>query len=75
VFECVFYQQNKGETVNTLNLLQPLAIPSKYCEEVSIYLITDLPKYEGNIVIVVVVDRMMKYAHFFLFHIILKKVQ
>jgi hypothetical protein len=65
LFECVVYQQNKGETIKTLNLLQPLAIPSQHCEEVSMDLITNLPKSEGNIVIIVVVDRKTKYSHFF----------
>ena len=27
--------------------------------------ITGLPKFEGNIVIMVIVDRLTKYAHFF----------
>jgi hypothetical protein len=64
VSECVVCQQNKGETIKT-GLLQPLAIPSQHWEEVSMDFITGLPKYEGNTVIMVVVDRLTKYAHFF----------
>jgi hypothetical protein len=36
------------------------------------YFITCLPKYEGNTFIMVVVDRMNKYAHFFLSLILFK---
>jgi hypothetical protein len=56
VVECVVFQQNKGETIKTLGLLQPLAIPSQHWEEVSMDFITGLPKFEGNNVIMVVVD-------------------
>jgi hypothetical protein len=65
VFECVVFQQNKGETIKTPGLLQPLAIPSQCWEEVSMDFITGLPKSEGKTVIMVVVDRLTKYAHFF----------
>jgi hypothetical protein len=65
VAKCVVCQQNKGETIKTLGLLQPLAIPSQHWEEVSMDFITGLPKSEGKSVIMVVVDRMKKYAHFF----------
>jgi hypothetical protein len=34
VIECVVFQQNKEETIKTLGLLQPLAIPSKHWGEV-----------------------------------------
>jgi hypothetical protein len=59
------FQQNKGETIKTPGLLQPLAIPSQHWEEVSMDFITGLPKSEGKTVIMVVVDRLTKYAHFF----------
>jgi hypothetical protein len=65
VVECVVYQQNKGETIKTPGLLQPLAIPSQHWEEVSMDFIIGLPKSEGNNVIMVVVDQLTKYAHFF----------
>jgi hypothetical protein len=45
-------------------LLQPLTIPSQCWEEVSMDFIAGLPKSEGNIGIMVVVDRLTKYAHF-----------
>lgn len=62
--ECLVYQQNKVDTIKTLGLLQPLAIPSQCWEEVSMYFITGLPNSEGKSVIMVVVDILTKYAHF-----------
>jgi hypothetical protein len=64
VAECVVFQQNKVETIKTPGLLQPLSIPSQRWEEVSMDFITGLPKYEGKSVIMVIVDRLTKYAHF-----------
>jgi hypothetical protein len=63
VAECLVCQQNKVETIKTPDLLQPLAIPSQHWEEVSMDFITGLPKFEGKIVIMVIVDRLTKYAH------------
>ena len=57
-------QQNEVEIIKTPSLLQPLSIPGQSWEEVSMDLITGLPKYEGKSVIMVVVDRLTKYAHF-----------
>jgi hypothetical protein len=64
VVECVVCQQNKVETINTPGLLQPLSIPSQRWEEVSMDFIARLPNSEGKSVIMVIVDRMTKYAHF-----------
>jgi hypothetical protein len=64
VAECLVCQQNKVETIKTLGLLQPLAIPSQHWKEVSMDFIMGLPKSRGKIVIMVVVDRLTKYAHF-----------
>jgi hypothetical protein len=64
VAECLVCQQNKVETIKTLGLLQPLAIPSQRWEEVSMDFITGLLKSEGKSVIMVIVDRLTKYAHF-----------
>jgi hypothetical protein len=55
--ECLVCQQNKVETIKTLGLLQPLAIPSQHWEEVSMDFIMGLPKSEGKSVNMVVVDR------------------
>jgi hypothetical protein len=64
VVECLVCQQNKVETIKTPSLLQPLSIPSQRWEEVSMDFITGLPKSEGKSVIMVIVDRLTKYAHF-----------
>ena len=64
VAECLVFQQNKVETIKTLGLLQPLSIPIQHWEEVSVDFITSLPKSEGKSYIMVVVDRLTKYAHF-----------
>ena len=64
VVECLVCQHNKVETIKTLGLLQPLSIPSQLWEDVSMDFITGLPKSEGKSVIMVVVDRLTKYAHF-----------
>ena len=62
--ECLVFQQNKVETIKTPGLLQPLSIPSQHWEDISMDFITGLPKSEGKSVIMAVVDRPTKYAHF-----------
>jgi hypothetical protein len=64
VEKCLVCQQNKVETIKTPGILQPLSIPSQCWEEVSMDFIIGLPKSEGKSVIMVIVDRMTKYAHF-----------
>jgi len=64
VVECLVCQKNKVETIKTPGLLQPLSIPSQCWEEVSMDFITGLPKSEGKSVIMVVIYKITKYAHF-----------
>jgi hypothetical protein len=69
VFECVVCQKPKGETIKMPSLLQPLIIPIQCWEEVSMDFITVLPKSEGKTIIMVVVDQLTKYSHFYsLYH-------
>jgi hypothetical protein len=65
VAECLGFQQNKVETIKSPGILQPLAIPSQCLDEVSMDFITGLLKYEGKSVIMVIIYRLAKYAHFF----------
>jgi hypothetical protein len=58
------YGQRVVRAIKTPGLLQPLSIPSQHWEEVSMDFITGLPNYEGKSVIMVIVDRLTKYAHF-----------
>jgi hypothetical protein len=63
VVECDVCQHNKGETVKSLGTLQPLLIPPSIWKDISMDSIIDLPKSGNKSVIMVVVDRLSKYAH------------
>ncbi|CAH9108944.1 unnamed protein product [Cuscuta europaea] len=61
---CVVCQTNKHENVAYPGLLQPLPIPEEVWVDISLDFITGLPKSGGKEVILVVVDRLSKAAHF-----------
>jgi hypothetical protein len=63
--ECDVCQCNKGETIKSPSTLQPLLIPPAIWQDISMDFIVDLPKSGNKSVIMVVVDRISKYAHFF----------
>jgi hypothetical protein len=64
VVECDVCQCNKGQTVKSGGTLQPLPIPPAIWKDISMDFITGLPKSRNKSVIMVVVDRLSKYAHF-----------
>jgi hypothetical protein len=66
VIECEVCQ-HKGETVKSLGTLQLLPIPPAIWKDISMDFINDLPKSGNKSVIMVVVDRLSKYAHLYAF--------
>jgi hypothetical protein len=65
VTECDVCQCNKGEIVKSLGTLQPLPIPPAIWKDIYMDFITGLPKSRNKSVIMVVVDHLSKYAHFY----------
>ena len=62
--QCVICQSCKPDSSASPGLLQPLAIPDEVWLDISMDFIEGLPKSWGKEVILVVVDRFSKAAHF-----------
>ena len=58
---CQRIKHNQGAAAG---FLQPLEIPAKPFEDISLDLITGLPKVDGRDAVLVVVDKLTKYAQF-----------
>ena len=56
--------KNKTENISTPGVLHLLHIPNQKWEEISMDFIEGLPLLEGKDKILVIVDRLTKYAHF-----------
>jgi hypothetical protein len=63
VVECDVCQRNMGEIIRAPGTLQPLLIPPSIWQDISMDFIVGLPKSDNTPVIMVVVDRLSKYAH------------
>lgn len=61
---CDVCQRNKPDLAAYPGLLQPLPIPNKILDQISMDFIEGLPPSGGKHVIMVAVDRLSKYAHF-----------
>jgi hypothetical protein len=61
---CPICQISKTERVHYPGQLNPLHIPAAKWSDISMDFITGLPKSKGQDVILVIVDRLTKYAHF-----------
>jgi hypothetical protein len=61
---CAVCQRNKSEHLHPAGLLQPLTVPSEVWSDIAMDFIEGFPKVGGKLVILTVVVRFSKFAHF-----------
>jgi hypothetical protein len=61
---CPVCQRNKTEHLHPAGLLQPLPVPRQVWDDIAMDFIEGFPKVGGKSVILTVVDRFSKFAHF-----------
>lgn len=64
VSSCETCQRTKTTTLKPVGLLQPLPIPCQVWDDITLDIIERLPSSQGKDMILVVVDRLNKFAHF-----------
>lgn len=62
--DCVVFRQAKYFSLTSTGLLQPIPIPKHIWDDITMDFIDGLPKLDNFSAILVVVDRLSKYAHF-----------
>jgi RNase H-like domain found in reverse transcriptase/Reverse transcriptase (RNA-dependent DNA polymerase)/Integrase zinc binding domain/Retroviral aspartyl protease/Ty3 transposon capsid-like protein/Integrase core domain/Chromo (CHRromatin Organisation MOdifier) domain len=63
VQRCDTCQLNKGENISSPGLLEPIPIPTGAWEVLTMDFVCGLPRSEGKDVIMVVIDKFIKYCH------------